>query len=166
LFASTVALALGVCISASAAPAQKAAAHWEALTSTALAITGDILLSESRITFENGASLELAYVGIVPDVVPDLPKGTLARIYRVVHPQVLVLLHRNRLCGEPTDIGSFSRLPYYMAVSEERFGDLDGIMIAFLVGPLPVGPDPEGRRNCDEFGFVRPQDDKNRTPAR
>ena len=61
--AALLGLAVGLCVSADAAPAGE---HWEVLSLTAEGITGDIDISESRIKFQNGFTFELEYVGDVP----------------------------------------------------------------------------------------------------
>lgn len=94
--AGCIALAL---VFALGAPA--AAAHWTAVSTTAIAITGDITFAPSRIVFANGTMLRLAFdrrlhmatwTGLATEGAP-------VEIYRVVRPANPVLLHGNRLCG-------------------------------------------------------------------
>jgi hypothetical protein len=74
---------------------------WTAYSTTAMAITGDITISPSRITFANGKSLPLAPAGDVP--VSDRPgvKHS-AALFRVTAPDDPILLSGNRLCGGRT----------------------------------------------------------------
>jgi hypothetical protein len=62
---------------------------WTAISTTAMGITGDIVLAEDRITFANGESLSIASVS-----------GAAAGIFRVDPPQNPVLLQGNTLCGD------------------------------------------------------------------
>ncbi|MFD0986047.1 hypothetical protein [Methyloligella solikamskensis] len=70
-----------------AAPAQ-AAEEWEAVSTTAMSITGDITVEDEKITFKNGESLGLRPVG-------DDEPGVF-----VVTPEANpTLLNGNKLCG-------------------------------------------------------------------
>jgi hypothetical protein len=71
--------------------------HWEAVSTTALAITGDVTFAPDRITFGNGPSLPLAPAGTVPGF--DWSGKKTATLYSVTAPANPVLLHGNRLCG-------------------------------------------------------------------
>ena len=73
---------------------------WEAVSTTALAITGNVRVSPDRITFQNGKSLPLAAAGIVPQF-REAMGTTSAALYRVIAPADPVLLRGNRLCGKP-----------------------------------------------------------------
>ena len=83
------------------APALAAAPEqWEAVSKTAMAITGNVRFSPDRITFGNGKSLPLAPAGDISGF--GTPTGTAsATLYRVIAPSNPVLLHGNRLCGQP-----------------------------------------------------------------
>jgi hypothetical protein len=71
--------------------------RWEAVSTTALAITGDVTFSPDRITFGNRKSLPLAPAGTAPNF--DGSGKKTATLYRVMAPDDPVLLHGNRLCG-------------------------------------------------------------------
>jgi hypothetical protein len=71
---------------------------WEAVSTTAMAITGDLIFSPDRITFGNGKSLPLAPFGTVPTFSAPM-ESVNATLYRVTTPGDPVLLHGNRLCG-------------------------------------------------------------------
>jgi hypothetical protein len=71
---------------------------WEAVSTTAMAITGDLIFSPDRITFGNGKSLPLAPSGTVPTFSAPM-ESVNATLYRVTTPADPVLLHGNRLCG-------------------------------------------------------------------
>jgi hypothetical protein len=61
--------------------------RWTATSTTAMAITGDIVVSENAITFGNGDRLEIE------------PAGGDGTIYRLKTPSDPELLNGNRLCG-------------------------------------------------------------------
>ena len=77
---------------ASRAPVER----WEAYSTSAMAITGDVRFSSRRIVFQDGAALPLQFVrqaGI------DTESGKrLADIYRVRSPRPLRLRQRNIFC--------------------------------------------------------------------
>lgn len=62
---------------------------WEATSTTAMAITGNITVEDTRIVFENGEA-----IGIQP------LSGQSSGIYRVAPPSNPELKNGNRLCGE------------------------------------------------------------------
>lgn len=70
------------------APAMAAAAKWSAVSTTAMSITGDIEVSDDRITFQTGASFGLRPVAGNP------------RLFTLDPPDDNpVLLNGNRLCS-------------------------------------------------------------------
>ncbi|WP_093569591.1 hypothetical protein [Methylobacterium sp. 174MFSha1.1] len=73
--------------------------RWSALSRTAMAITGDITLSPTRLVAA-GKSLPLAVAADVP-AFGTLTGPVPARILRVTKPVDPVLLRGNRLCGAP-----------------------------------------------------------------
>jgi len=92
-------LLLGLLLLAIAASAHAAAPEqWEAVSETAMAITGNVRFLPDRITFRNGKSLPLAPAGDIQAF--GTPKETVsATLYRVRKPGDPVLLNGNRLCG-------------------------------------------------------------------
>lgn len=80
---------LSLLLLATTQAAQADSHDWIATSTTAMAITGDILVEDGRIVFQNGAALELEALG------PDRPG-----LYRVSPSQNPVLLNGNRLCGD------------------------------------------------------------------
>jgi hypothetical protein len=76
------------------------ARHRSAYSRTASDITGDIILSSTRIVFQNGVSLELSYVGESPNI--NLDSYGLAgpvHLFQVKDARVVSLLNGNTLCG-------------------------------------------------------------------
>ena len=83
-----------------AAPALAASPEqWEAVSTTAMSITGNVRFSPDRITFQNGKSLALAPAGTM--MVTEGRESRPATLYRVVKPENPVLLRSNRLCDAP-----------------------------------------------------------------
>lgn len=78
--------------------AEQPAAHWEAASTTASAITGDVTFTETRIIFAGGQSLPLTAAGSVPKFTASDQLGA-AVIYKVTKPANLVLTAGNPLCG-------------------------------------------------------------------
>ena len=69
---------------------------WQAMSRTAEAITGDVTLSDTKLTFANGDSIGLALLE------HDAQAGQ--TLYRVTPPTNPELLNGNRLCGnKPVD---------------------------------------------------------------
>lgn len=69
---------------------------WQAMSRTATGITGDITVTANRITFQNGASIEVQAVD------QDLDNGI--TLYQVVSKTNPVMLNGNLLCGQaPVD---------------------------------------------------------------
>ena len=81
--------------------AAAAAEQWEATSTVAMAITGNVTFSPDRITFQNGASWPLTLVGHAAAFETALNQRVPADLYKVTAPANPLLLHGNRLCGTP-----------------------------------------------------------------
>jgi len=69
---------------------------WQAMSRTAMGVTGDVTLSDTRVTFANGDSIGLALL--------EHDAQTGQTLYRVTPPTNPELLNGNRLCGnKPVD---------------------------------------------------------------
>ncbi|MEG6507837.1 hypothetical protein V6C03_02535 [Methyloligella sp. 2.7D] len=77
---------LAACLSPLAA---HAAEKWEAASTTAISITGDITLSDDKITFADGKTLNLRPLG-----------GDKPGVYAIDPPENPTLLNGNKLCGD------------------------------------------------------------------
>jgi hypothetical protein len=89
------------CVAAAFAPRVSAAEErWEATSRTAMAITGNVTFSPTKVTFQNGKSLSLEAAGNLADLDTGGTRGP-AVVYRVIHPENPVLLNGNTLCGKP-----------------------------------------------------------------
>lgn len=71
--------------------ANAASTSWKAFSTTAMAITGDIVMSPDSITFANGDSLKLQIV--------DSAASTGQTLYKVLGRRNPTLLNGNHLCG-------------------------------------------------------------------
>jgi hypothetical protein len=141
----------------SAAPAGE---HWEAVSTTAISITGDVTFAPGRITFGNGKSLPLAAAGSVPGF--GAPTGAVdATLYRVTAPDDPVLLHGNRLCG--------GRGPHPSPSSPS--GNLPASGAAWTRGAWLHSPESRGRRRREvrvsaEHTIPKPADRRWSPPRR
>ena len=125
----------------SPAPAQ--GTRWTATSETALAITGDITFSPTRITFKNGRSINLQYVG--PVTVPDFTGGkATADLYRVTSTNNPVMLGGNYLCGRTAPRWVTVRSPPKLTAVDIDPKALDVYETA--------QPPPEGG-NCANFNY-------------
>jgi hypothetical protein len=79
---------------------EAAAEQWEATSTTAISITGNVTFAPNRITFQNGASLPLAPVGHT-DSFEAQGARVPADLYKVTAPADPLLLNGNRLCDGP-----------------------------------------------------------------
>lgn len=77
--------------------------HWSAWNERTNDITGDIAVSSDRITFKNGVTVQLAYVGTRSDLFSNIGfdgrRGLEGRLFRIVNPVRSILLNGNTLCG-------------------------------------------------------------------
>jgi hypothetical protein len=82
-------------------PAAWAAEHWQATSTTATSITGNVTLASNKITFSTGKSLPLAAPVPLPGFSVEGQKVA-ATLYKVTAPADLQLVRGNRLCdGRP-----------------------------------------------------------------
>jgi hypothetical protein len=94
-------LSLLACALVAQSPALAASPEqWEAVSTTAMAITGNVRFSPDRITFQNGKFLALAPAGAI--TVIEGRESRPATLYRVTKPDDPVLLQGTRLCGGRT----------------------------------------------------------------
>lgn len=68
--------------------------HWQALSTTAMSITGDVTLTPTRMTFSGGKYLNVAYAGNGHD-----GKKTVW-FYRITTSRQPVLIRGNTICGD------------------------------------------------------------------
>lgn len=124
------------------APAPGSATRWTARSHTALAITGDITFSPTKIVFGRGRSIDLQYVG--PVTIPDFVGGKAsAELYRVTSNTNPVLIGGNYLCGKSP--------PRWITIRPlEKYTDADTDLKALDVydGPAP----PQGG-SCANYNF-------------
>jgi hypothetical protein len=94
-------LSLLACALVAQSPALAASPEqWEAVSTTAMAITGNVRFSPDRITFQNGKFLAFAPAGAI--TVTEGRENRPATLYRVTKPDDPILLQGTRLCGGRT----------------------------------------------------------------
>ena len=77
-----------------------ATAKYIAMSSTAMAITGDIIVSANRITFQNGKSVDVQSAGQVDSYKSSMTKKPVtARLLKAIVPADPPLLQGNKICG-------------------------------------------------------------------
>jgi hypothetical protein len=105
--------------------------HWVAASTTAMSVTGNVTFEPKKITFQNGQSLPLSFIGPAPRF-KDMDETVSAVIYRVTTPSDPALKSGNRLCG-----GGKRMIPVtYIAVWKPKpvFGDQPGRSMAAFSG--------------------------------
>ena len=75
---------------------------WVAVSNTAMSITGDVISTPSRLTFANGKSLAVQFVGIHTIAKPsDATHGAgYFDVYRVANRSNPILLNHNTICDK------------------------------------------------------------------
>jgi hypothetical protein len=125
---------------------------WHAASSTAQSITGDILLSEEKLTI-NFSSFVIAKIrelkpGEVSSVFDaDASAGRTGSLYRLSIPADRKFLHKNTLCGSDST--------QWMAIYVEG----RSLHLAFFSGARPPEFTPEAMANsselCGTFSYER-----------
>jgi hypothetical protein len=125
---------------AGVAPAAVTSERLAAMSNTAMSITGDVVLSPTQITFQNGISLRIRRIG--SGVVDDMMGQSVpADIFAVARPGNPTLLNGNKLCGPAA--------PKYLAISRPAPGrDTRSIMVYDSGSPLA------GASACAAFNYV------------
>jgi hypothetical protein len=137
----------------------KSGVHWTAYSKTAKGITGDIVVSPSAVTFEDGHRLHLAYIGTHQGV--TLESGDpVARIFRIEYPKS-DRFDTGYLCGKELR-------PTFLAVVERDVSDYELMMMGYasdrkirmLILTVLTGqeaPDTHANvdRVCASFGYLR-----------
>jgi hypothetical protein len=134
--------------------------NWKAFSRTARAITGDIKLTSSSITFENGERLPLAYSGLSRGVSLDRDDPE-ALVFRIVASRDVHLLGPNTLCGG-------HRVPTYMAFNERDATTYELMMmgkgetqrvrelyLTVIYGKLEPNPEIDRLRLCASYFFTQ-----------
>ena len=146
-FASLAVTALTVFGGASRAAGSE---RWTAISSTAEAITGDVTFAPGRITFANGAHVEIAYARTLHRATwVGLPtEGAPIVVYRMLGTRDPVLSHGNRLCGSTPAFASVVRSRHRTTSPQS-----DEIALAIFTGD----PAPRGRaetRVCATYTYA------------
>ncbi|WP_375248687.1 hypothetical protein [Sphingomonas sp.] len=116
--------------------------HWIATSRTAIAITGDIDLSPTRLSAA-GKQLPLAIAADLP-AFGGLFGPVAARVLRVTRPSDPLLRNRNRLCGKP--------VRWIVVYRSDAGASLN--LAAYAGSAMPVREDDNGL--CGTFLYSRP----------
>jgi hypothetical protein len=120
---------------------------WQAMSRTATGITGDITVTPQRITFQNGASIEIQAVD------QDLDNGL--TLYQVLSKTNPVLLNGNQLCGQaPVDYLTLQQL------GADRAADLSMTLYYYpdslRLKDLPLRDQSDQTRTmCAIYNYIR-----------
>ena len=122
---------------------------WTATSTTAMSITGDVVLQTNKIVFAGGKSLPIVKSRNV-SFADDMGKILPATIYRIPVPADLSLLNGNRICG-----GGNSAVPVtYIVIWHTKPimpGDVAGRSFAAYSGPNEPRPSAAGA--CGTFSY-------------
>ncbi len=124
--------------------------HWTATSTSSLSITGNVVFSPDKITFQNGTSLSLALVGQVANYIVDTGVSKVATIYRVTSSAEPLLLQSNRLCGGGA---RYTRVTYIAVWDPEKLpADNDPRAMDVYTGKEPPhsNDDPTG---CTGYSY-------------
>lgn len=123
--------------------------HWDPYSRTASAITGKVIFTPSRVTFENGKSLKLMRIGTLPQFASMYGKRA-AILYKVTKPDDPVLLQGNRLCGGPK---TPKPVTFFVVISggAEKF-DPDRELVIFTSGDVPTSD----KDTCATYNYSLP----------
>jgi len=132
-------IALGMAQGAAAADVE---GKWEALSTTAISITGNIQIAQDAITFGEGTSLGISAIGSAKGTWDDQQDAVMAAIYGLEPPADPVLLNGNRFCGMP------DKKPTHIVLAPFD----DGLSLFVYTGDAKPKPDTSA---CASYNYVR-----------
>lgn len=116
--------------------------HWAAASKVSMSITGDLRLSAGEIVFGDKSALKLSFMGAASGINNALDAaGQPVRLYRVVDPRELNLLHGNSIC-RATYLTTFEPAP--------KPGQPGDLYVAFFTGAGSPTPKDFQARMCDQ----------------
>jgi len=128
---------------------------WEADSTTALGITGNITITQSEIVFQNGTRLALSYMGKRSGL-SLIDSSLVSAVFRMRDPRDVRLRGTNMLCGE---------IPRYMALDIQGSNAM-GTMLDLSVITGKTSPLEQFDRNriCATYGYApgKPAHGKNK----
>jgi hypothetical protein len=134
---------------ATATPTPGPPQHWEAVSKTAMSITGDVVFTPSRITFANGKAVDIRYVATrsIP-ASSSTPHGAAARftLYEVLTKTDPKLLHGNALCGTKPAYVGIAASPASGSIGTSMF-------VNFFTG-APAPKDWDSQNLCGSFTYA------------
>jgi hypothetical protein len=123
--------------------------HWIAVSNTAMSITGDVTFTPTRMTFQNGQTIELQYLAMRPTSARQRTSfGDAAhyRLYRVTSQTNPTLRNGNKLCDSgPT----FLTIAYEPEASQETT-----VLAAFYTGAAAPPQWEESSTLCATFTYA------------
>jgi hypothetical protein len=136
-------LLLSTILAFSLATAASAAEKLPATSNTAMSITGDVTLSDSKLTFGNGKSVAVKKIASGKEGKWDpVASGTAkADVYEIMKPQDPKLLRGNRLCGS----GPVRYIAFFRTAANLTE------MVVFNPKADPFGNDPD--RICATYTY-------------
>jgi hypothetical protein len=122
--------------------------HWEATSTTATSITGDVTFTPARLTFSDGKSLAIRYAGILHIGNANDPRASRApvQLYRVLTRTQPALLRGNRICGTT---------PSFLTIAHVRDAAIPAMMlvvVGFYDGASP--PRRNDQRLCATYLYA------------
>jgi hypothetical protein len=133
-----VGVALGLVHGAAAAGFE---GKWEAMSTTAISITGNIQVASDAITFGEGTRLGMSAVGSAKGTWGDLRDSGEGLIYRLEPPADPPLLQGNRLCRMPGE-----KVTYVVLAPFD-----DGLSLLVYTGDAKPTPDASA---CASYNYV------------
>lgn len=124
--------------------------RWQATSTTASSITGDVTFTSDKITFGNGRSLALTEAGRLPSFT-GMGHRVEATLYRVLPPLDLVLSNGNRLCGGRQPVAA-TFVVVWRPPRSPLGGDVAPRSMAVFSGTVPPNSDT-GPGACGTFNY-------------
>jgi hypothetical protein len=139
----TIAVVAGVGLAfAQEATAGDLEGRWEALSNTAIAITGNIQIANDALTFGEGTRIGMSAIGSAKGTWGDQQEPLQGAIYRLDPPADPPLLNGNQLCGMPNH-----KVTYVVLAPVE-----DGLSLLVYTGDANPTPDASA---CAIYNYAR-----------
>lgn len=128
--------------------------EWIAFSTTAMAITGDILIKDDTITFDGWATFRLRHAGeMQPEVSEAIWGGRpVFQLYELADPRLVEFKYGNRLCGSPGDVPVVLARYIAMATTDTRLFGLN-LHVGIFSGK-PQKLDTDDPTFCGTFGYA------------
>jgi len=126
---------------------------WNAYTTTAMGITGDVWLTPTSITFDDRVTFKLRFLSEFTSIEPNDWWGKIQEVllFEFVDPPAQAILNGNHLCGTPRYTPSVP-LPRYIAVGLKHLEDRDELLVLVFETETPPNVTRE-KGLCGTFGY-------------